>query len=129
MEKAKKTSLSAAEWRILTELWEHEPSTSAQITLALKDEKNWDKHTVITLLKRMEAKGAVTFEKVGNTKEYHPILKREDVAVSETRSFLDRMYRGSLGMMINSLVEQKALSKKDIGELYDILKKAEEEAE
>ncbi len=30
-------------------------------------------------------------------------------------------------MMVNSLIEQDAVSKEDIAELYDILKKAEEE--
>ncbi|MDE6595901.1 MAG: BlaI/MecI/CopY family transcriptional regulator, partial [Oscillospiraceae bacterium] len=54
-------------------------------------------------------------------------IKRDDVCVEETRSFLKRLYRGSLGMMVNSLIEQDAVSKEDIAELYDILKKAEEE--
>lgn len=30
-------------------------------------------------------------------------------------------------MMVNSLIEQDAVSKEDIDELYDILKRAEEE--
>ncbi|MCH5349189.1 MAG: BlaI/MecI/CopY family transcriptional regulator [Oscillospiraceae bacterium] len=122
----KKINLSAAEWEIMSMLWEKEPMTAVQITDAFEAEKGWTRTTVISFLKRMEAKNAVSYKKEKAAREYYTIVKREDVAVSETKSFLDRIYRGSIGMMVNSLIDQKALSKEDIDELYDILKKAEE---
>lgn len=122
-----KTKLSESEWKIMTMLWEKEPMTIMQLTAALKSETGWTKNTVITLLKRMEKKNAVAYEQGETAKKYYSLLKREDVGVSETRSFLKRVYRGSLGMMINSLIEQDAVSKEDIDELYGILKKAEED--
>lgn len=121
-----KTKLSSSEWKIMSLLWENEPLTIMQITAALNGETGWSKHTVITLLKRMEEKKAVSFEQVGNAKHFFTLIKREDVAVAETQSFLERIYRGSIGMMVNSMIDQNALSKEDIDELYDILKKAEE---
>lgn len=120
-----KIRLSSSEWKIISLLWENEPMTIMQITAALSNETGWTKHTVITLLKRMEDKKAVSFDQIGNAKHYFTLIKREDVAVSETRSFLQRLYRGSIGMMVNSMIMQNALSKEDIDELYDILKKAE----
>ena len=122
-----KLKLSEAEWKIMTILWEREPITIMQLTAALKNETGWTKNTVITLLKRMEKKEAVAYEQGKTAKNYYSLMKREDVCVEETRSFLKRIYRGSLGMMVNSLIEQDAVSKEDIAELYDILKKAEEE--
>lgn len=122
-----KIKLSASEWKIISMLWENEPMTIMQLTSALEPDTGWTKHTVITLLKRMEAKNAVAYDQVKNAKSYYSLIKREDVAVSETKSFLERLYKGSLGMMVNSLISQQALSKEDIDELYDILKKAEEE--
>ncbi len=83
-----KFKLSASEWKIMSLLWDKEPMTIMQITSALYDETTWTKHTVITLLKRMEAKNAVRYETIGNAKHYHTIVSREDVAVSETQSFL-----------------------------------------
>ena len=44
----------------------------------------------------------------------------------ETRSFLDKVYRGSVGLMVSALAEDKALSRAEIDELYEILRKAEE---
>lgn len=121
----KKVKLSTSEWKIISLLWENEPMTIMQITAALKSDTDWTKHTVITLLKRMEEKKAVVYAQIGNAKHYSALIKREDVAVSETQSFLKRLYRGSIGMMVNSMIDQNALSKEDIDELYDILKKAE----
>lgn len=122
-----KVKLSASEWKIMTMLWEKEPITIMQLTAALKEETGWTKNTVITLLKRMEKENAVRYDQGPTAKKFYSIIKREDVAVTESKSFLKRIYRGSIGMMVNSLIEQDALSKEEIDELYGILKKAEEE--
>lgn len=121
-----KIKLSESEWKIMSVLWENEPMTITQLTAALKDETGWGKSTVITFLKRMEEKGAVRYEQGKSAKSFYTLIKRENVAVSETKSFLKRLYNGSLGLMVNSLIQQEALSDEDISELYDILKKAEE---
>lgn len=122
----KKSKLSEAEWKILSLLWEREPMTITNITAGLKEETGWSKSTVITLLGRMEEKGAVRYEQGKNARIYYSVLKREDAAVPETRSFLRRMYSGSLGLMLNSLIEQGELSDEEISELSDIIEKAGE---
>lgn len=49
-----------AEWKIMNILWE-QPRTIMQITSMLSEETGWTKHTVITLLKRMQEKGTVYY--------------------------------------------------------------------
>ena len=44
--------------------------------------------------------------------------------MQETRGFLQKVYRGSLGMMVNAMVEDQALSEEEIQELYGILEQA-----
>ncbi len=119
--------LSGSEWKILSALWEKEPQTIMQLTSTLKPSTGWSKNTVITLLKRMEDKQAVEYLQSGGAKHYYSIVKREDVALEETQGFLKRIYSGSIGMMVNSLIKEKALTKEEISELYDILKSAEGE--
>ena len=41
---------------------------------------------------------------------------------------MEKVFRGRIGLMLNTMVEQKALSKEEIAELYEILQKAEEDA-
>ncbi|MCM1467797.1 MAG: BlaI/MecI/CopY family transcriptional regulator [Alistipes sp.] len=119
-------NLSEAEWKILSTLWEHDFLTITQLVAELKTETNWSKSTVITLLKRMEEKRAVAYIQGERAKKYYALIKRENVAIPETKSFLKRLYNGSLGLMINSMIEQDALTDRERNELYDILKKAED---
>ena len=55
--------LSDAEWEIMNCLWNKPNQKISEIVIALSEKKAWDKHTVITLLNRMEKKGAVSFER------------------------------------------------------------------
>ncbi len=121
----KKINLSEAEWKVISKLWELEPVTIMQLTAAFKEETGWDKSTVITLLKRMEAKKAVSYVKEERAKKYYSTLKREDAELAETKSFLKRIYHGSIGLMVNSLISQKAISEDDLQELQNILNQAE----
>lgn len=62
----------------------------------------------------------------GRTKHYAPAVQRDQAVRGETRSFLDKVYRGSVGLMVSALAEDRALSRAEIDELYEILHKAEE---
>lgn len=122
---SEKISLSESEWKIISKLWSMKSATIMQLTAELKEETDWGKSTVITLLKRMEAKKAVAYIQGERAKKYYAVLKREDAEIDETKSFLQRIYSGSIGLMVNSLIEQNALSKNDIQELQKILNNAE----
>lgn len=122
----KSVNLSDSEWKIISLLWEDAPRTITKMVAALKDETNWTKSTVITFLNRMEVKGALYYKDEGRAREYYPSVKREEIAMEETESFLSRVFKGSLGLMMNTMVNQKALSREEIDELYEILKIAED---
>lgn len=117
-------SLSDGEWKIMNRLWESEGSTITELTMALQGETGWDKHIIITMLNRMEKKEAVAHRKDGRAKVFYPIVPRGEVSMQETRGFLQKVYRGSIGMMVNAMVEDQALSGEEIQELYDILEQA-----
>ena len=123
----KRINLSDGEWIIMNVLWKSAPQTITKLTSALKESTGWSKHTIITMLNRMESKGAVRYEQGVKAKQYYPALERAETALEETESFLDKVYSGSLGLMVNTMVEKNSLSKEEIEELYAILKRAEEE--
>lgn len=122
-----KIKLSEAEWKVMKLLWEESPKTMMQITNLLKETTGWTKHMVMTFLKRMEEKKAIHYEEGGRAKLYYPDIKKEEVVLQETEEFLHKVFDGRMGLMLNTMVEKKVLSKSEIDELYDILKKAEEE--
>lgn len=126
-ENMKNVTLSDGEWKIMNLLWEKSPQTIMELTGKLQEETGWDKHTVITMLNRMEKKGAVSHEKVERAKQFCPLISHSEASLPETKGFLQKVYRGSIGMMVNAMASDKSLSKQDIQELYAILERAEHE--
>lgn len=122
----KKIGLSETEWKLMDELWEEPPKTITQLTRALEEDTGWGKNVIITMLKRLEAKGAVRHEEGERAKQFYPAVSREDTALEETRGFLNRVYSGSLGLMVDAMVNSRSLSDREIEELKEILKKAKE---
>ena len=116
-------NLSDSEWKLMNRLWQSSPRTITELTAALKAETGWSKNTVITMLDRLETKGAVRYEP-GRARRYFPAVERSEAARAETESFLSKVYGGSLGLMVSNLVEAKALTAADIAELSAILEKA-----
>ena len=119
-----KINLSDSEWKLMNLLWDRAPMTITELTAALREDTGWTKNTIITMLSRLEAKGAVRYEEGGRAKQYFPTVDREDAARAETESFLSKVYGGSLGLMVSNLVESHALTEADIAELSAILEKA-----
>ncbi len=119
-------NLTNSEWYVLDCLWERAPMTVMELVGALGDRLGWAKSTTITTLRRMEDKGLVLCSLEGRTKHYTPAVRRENAVRGETRFFLDKVYRGSVGLMVSALAEDKALSRQEIDELYEILRRAEE---
>ncbi len=119
--------LSESEWKVMSLLWDEAPRTIMQITNFFKESTGWTKHTVMTFLRRMEEKGAVHFEEGERAKLYYPDIEKTDAVIQETEEFLDKVFGGRMGLMLNTMVEKKALSKEEIEELYEILTRAEEE--
>ena len=121
--KKKNAILQQSDRYIMEKLWEESPRTITQLYHELKEEQGWSKSTVNTLLTRMVEKGIIYYEEGGRARQYYPAVKREDAAVAETENFLQRVYKGSVGMMMNTMIRESAFSQEEIEELYEILKK------
>ncbi len=115
--------LQPSEWIIMEKLWERNPKTIMQLYHELKEDPGWSKSTVNTLLRRMVQKEIIFYEEGAKAKQYYPKVSRDDAAITETESLLDRVYKGSVSMMLNTLIRNNNLTNDDIRELYAILEK------
>ena len=119
-----KTELSDGEWTLMKALWDAPPMTITQLTGAMRDSTGWSKHTIISMLSRLEAKGAVRYQSNGRAKVYSPALQREDAVQRETSHFLNKVCDGRLGVMLNAMMDAKPLTQEDLEELSAILEQA-----
>ena len=98
--------LTEAEWQVMEKLWEKSPQSGRELTQSLEISKGWNRSTTLTLLARLEKKGAVESSRENGKKQFSPVLERENAAMEETRSFLDRVYQGSVGLMLSAMTQK-----------------------
>ena len=118
--------LSDGEWKLMNRLWEKD-ATIMELTKEIGEEQDWTKSTIITMLNRLEKKGAVAYREEGRAKRYYPVIDRDLAAVHETEGFLDKVYQGSVAMMLNAMAGNRKLKEKDIQELRAMLEQWEQE--
>ena len=118
----KKSTLTDSEWKIMKLLWRQSPLTMRNIEDSLKTETGWSKHTIISFLKRMLAKGAISAKDAKPVKLYYQIWKEQQMIDRETRSMLGKLYDGQLSLMVSNLISQQELSEEEINELMEILR-------
>ena len=114
--------ITDGEMKVLEVLWENSPAAAAEIVAVLKERINWNRNTTYTFINRLVDKGAIKREDPGFI--CTPLFSRDEVLLSETHSFLERIYQGSLNLMISQFIENKALSRKELEELRDLLDKS-----
>lgn len=114
-----------SEWYVLDCLWQRSPQTAMELVEALSRRVGWAKSTTLTTLRRMEAKGLLAGETVGRSRRFTPLVDREAVILRETSGFLDRVYRGSVGLMVSTMARRQALTEEDLDQLRAILAQAE----
>ena len=114
--------VTEAEWKIMECLWDHAPQTMGEITATLEPTTGWTRQTVITLLKRMTEKGAVSMDDSGRAKKYVPLITREEASTVETHKFLDHVFKGKASLLVNHLVGSGDLSANDLQQILDIMR-------
>ena len=113
--------ITESEYELMKILWRADkPMTIGEILKQLPDDNEWTRNTVASLLVRLCDKNVIAYDKKGKYHYYYPVLKKQEYSISETKSFLSKMFGGSVGNMVASLYESKELSQTDIDELKKI---------
>ena len=114
-----KRQLSDSELELMRVVWSRGGRARfAQVMEALVGQgKDWKANTVLTFLSRLVEKEMLAVEKNGRLNVYVALLREEDYADQQTRSFLDRVYGGNAGRLVSSLLKQDCLTAEDLDEL------------
>ena len=63
----------------------------------------------------------------GAVKTFAPTVERDDAAVRETEDLLDRVYQGSVRMLVSALTRKRSVSPEELRELHAMLEAWEAE--
>ncbi|MBD5394775.1 MAG: BlaI/MecI/CopY family transcriptional regulator [Lachnospiraceae bacterium] len=113
----KKITVSDAELEIMEVLWSAGRDLNAgEIRNILNENKNWERTTVLTLINRLVKKEVVRQEK-REVFYYLPCISREEYVREETKSFVNKFFKGSSRNLAAALVNNESLTKEDVEEL------------
>lgn len=117
----KDIKISDAELKVLDVIWKEKSANSKIIVDEVQKNETWNRKTVHTLLKRLVEKGAVNAVKQGNIYMYTPVISKEDYQKKESKSFLKKIYNGSLSMLLTNFIEDEDISEEELDNLYELL--------
>lgn len=113
--------ISEAEFEVMKIVWKYAPINTNEVTEKLTQTTNWSPKTIQTMLKRLVAKKALTYEKQSRVFVYTPLVKEEEYIRQESNSFLKRYYDGNIASMLASYLEDDKLSDTEINTLRHLL--------
>lgn len=123
------TRLGKVQLEIMRVLWQRDGARAREIT----DEMNgWGRaepiahSTVQTLLRQMEAKGAVTHEAQGRAFVFRATREEKEVTTTATRELLNRVFSGSVSGLVAHLLTHENIAPGEIQRLRQLIDEAEE---
>lgn len=121
------THLTKRELDLMSVLWERGSATVTEVLEGLSDEISYS--TVMTVLRTLEAKGHVRHEQEGKAYRFYPVTKVEEAGSSALSRILDKVYHGSVELMVNQLVSDEDISADEIRRIRDDLERRLKEIE
>lgn len=120
-----KYNISESEWEVMQCLWEESNLTLKEIVERL-EHTDWSYTTIRTMVTRLMDKGMIGADKTSPSSfKYFAIAPEDECKIEETKSFLTRVFDGSVAMMVSTLTRQEELSDEEVAELRKIIDEIE----
>ena len=121
----KEINIAETEWQVMEVLWQTAGATIGDIREALTD-TGWSDSTIKTMVRRLVQKGALSADDSEGQFHYFPCVTAEACRLRETKHLIDRIYHGSVKMLVAGLAAESELSESETKKLMDIIDKMEE---
>ncbi len=113
--------LGRVQLKIVQVLWEKGRANAREITDALNVQEPIAHSTVQTLLRKLEAKGAVGHDVEDRTFVFYPLVREDRVKQGATRELVDRVFDGSPAGLVAYLLKNERVSDKELAQLRKLV--------
>ncbi len=117
-------SISESEWQVMKVIWDESPQTLQEILTKLHH-TGWSPTTIQTYLARLVKKKALITERQGKGYLYYAAISETECQLKESKTFLGRVYDGSLASMVSGFVKSGNLSDDELSELKKLIEQQE----
>jgi BlaI family penicillinase repressor len=121
MARRQSPTLTDAEARVMTVLWQAHHATVADVVTALGRKRPVNYSTVQTMLRILEAKGYVAHEKQGRAFIYRAIVDQTQARRRALTHLVSRLFNNSPSLLVLNILEEKRVDPKEIERLKKLL--------
>jgi BlaI family penicillinase repressor len=107
--------------RIMQVLWSRGSASAREITDELNETLPVAHSTVQTLLRQLEAKGAVDHRVEGRTFVFYPKLKQDRAQRTAVRNLVERVFGGDVGGLVAHLLHHEKMSPDELNKLRRVI--------
>jgi predicted transcriptional regulator len=111
--------LADREADLMEVLWDQGPSTVAEVRKKLKVRLAYN--TVLSVLRTLESKGYVGHQEEGRAHRYLARIAREAARHSALRQLSAKLFKGSVELLMTSVVSDQKLSEEQVRRIRDLL--------
>ncbi len=112
------------ELAVLDILWEKGDMNASDMVKELKEKKDWNRNTTYTVINRLVKKGIV--ERSEPNFLCRALYDRQEVGLSETKGFVEKMFRGSFDGLVSAFISSDEISTEDIRKIEEIIRRKKE---
>lgn len=112
--------LGRLELQIMNAVWDRGKATVHDVKNALSRRKP-AYSTILTMMRKLEAKGYLKHEVDGRTYVYLPLISQQAVRHGVLGDLVERLFEGSTSLLLTSLVEQNRISENELRQIRKLI--------
>ena len=112
--------LGKLELQIMNVVWDRGKATVHDVKNALSRRKP-AYSTILTMMRKLEAKGYLKHEVDGRTYVYLPLISQQAVRHGVLGDVVERLFDGSTSLLLTSLVEQNRISENELRQIRKLI--------
>lgn len=115
--------LTELQQAILDAIWTRGPATADEVRKRLQPKYRLKDSSIRTLLRRLEARGFLAHDTVGQVFVYRAAVAQGSVAARAVQQIIDRFWSGSVEQFLTGMVDENVLSAAEIERLAKKIRK------
>ena len=124
MARKRSPTLTDAESRVMSVLWQRETATVGDVVAALAQDRVVTYSTIQTILRILETKGYVTHEKVARAFVFRPAVDERQARQRALKHLVARLFNGSPSLLVLNVLEDEAIDRTELRRLKKLIRDA-----
>ena len=124
MPRPRSPTLTDAEARVMSVLWQKDNATVADVVAALKRKRPVTYSTVQTILRILEDKGYVSHQKVARAFIYTPLVDERQARRRALKHLVARLFNDSPSLLVLNVLEDDQIEPEELSRLKKLIEDA-----